>query len=99
MPLKITEASLRRMEMTGYHVYLRQTPAYILAARCSGTPLPGMDLTIDAELLRIITDHDAVLLGAANPINILSEAINITPGANQNPSFEQQCRPGTEWAS
>ena len=60
------KSSLRSLQMDGFYVYLRNLPAYLLAAKCSGAPLPGIEQVIDAEFLEVSGRYDAVLAKVAN---------------------------------
>lgn len=55
------KSSLRSLQMDGFHIYLRSSPAYLLAAKCAGARLPGIEKAIDDEFLQIISKHDRLL--------------------------------------
>lgn len=74
------KSSLRSLQMDGFHVYLRSSPAYLLAAKCSGTRLPGIEKAIDAEFLRIMNDHDDLLLEAISGGRPKSSSSTATAG-------------------
>jgi outer membrane protein OmpA-like peptidoglycan-associated protein len=54
-------ASLRRLDRENDAIYLRATPAFILAARCSGTAPAPIEQLVDNELLATLDRHGAVL--------------------------------------
>ncbi len=59
------QESLRRLERETDCIYLRATPAYLLAARCGGTAAAPVEQIVDNELLRSLEQHGATIAGAA----------------------------------
>lgn len=61
--LDSNEAVLRQIDLGASQVYLRASPAYLLAAKCSGTAHAAIEQTIDEEFLETVKslhgDHDA----------------------------------------
>lgn len=63
---KAEGSALRQIDLGGARVYLRVSPAYLLAAKCSGTAPPGAEQAFDEEFLGVVSKHHAVLdAGAA----------------------------------
>lgn len=48
------EAALRRIDLESALVYLRASPAHLLAVKCSGTAPPAMEQAIDGEFIATI---------------------------------------------
>lgn len=58
-------AGIRAIQHSDFQIYLRNSPVYTLAAKCSGIALPGMESAIDMEFQRIIAEHDNLIAAAA----------------------------------
>ena len=54
-------SALRQIDLGDSRVYLRVSPAYLLAAKCSGTAPIAAEQAIDAEFLNLIGRHHAAL--------------------------------------
>lgn len=52
--LDSNEAVLRQIDLGASQVYLRASPAYLLAAKCSGTAHAAIEQTIDEEFLETV---------------------------------------------
>jgi outer membrane protein OmpA-like peptidoglycan-associated protein len=48
------DAALRRIDLGSTHVYLRASPAHLLAVKCTGTAPPTMEQAIDEEFIAAI---------------------------------------------
>jgi outer membrane protein OmpA-like peptidoglycan-associated protein len=48
---------LRSFHLDDFTVYLRASPVYLLAAKCRGVAVPGVDSLIDNEFLAAVTRH------------------------------------------
>ncbi|MGH1418521.1 MAG: OmpA family protein [Hyphomicrobiaceae bacterium] len=59
------DASLRQIDMGGTQLYLRASPSYMLAAKCSGVAPKAVEKIIDEAFLNAIEQHDHVLTAAA----------------------------------
>lgn len=49
--------SLRTLDLDDHRIYLRGSPDYLLAAKCSGSAPAGIDRNLDAELLRVLASQ------------------------------------------
>lgn len=57
---------LRSFEVDDFNVYLRASPVYLLAAKCRGEAVAGVDSVFDAEFLEAVThQHAAEAAGRA----------------------------------
>jgi len=54
-------SALRHIDLGEAQVYLRASPAYLLAAKCKGAAPAAIEQTIDTEFLREIEHHHALL--------------------------------------
>ncbi|MGE0698588.1 MAG: OmpA family protein [Hyphomicrobiaceae bacterium] len=52
--------SLRTLDLDDHRIYLRGSPDYLLAAKCSGTAPAGVETMLDAELVRVLGDHQEI---------------------------------------
>ncbi len=52
--------SLRTLELEDHRIYLRGSPDYLLAAKCSGSTPAGMERLFDSELVRVLDEHRAI---------------------------------------
>ena len=62
---KAEGSALRQIDLGDARVYLRVSPSYLLAAKCSGTAPAGTEQAFDEEFLNLIARHDASLGAAA----------------------------------
>lgn len=58
-------SALRHVDLEASQVYLRASPAYLLAVRCNGTAHAAVERAIDDEFLRAIERYDAALTNRA----------------------------------
>ena len=58
---KAEGSALRQIDLGDARVYLRVSPAYLLAAKCSGTAPAGAEQAFDEEFLNLVDRHDAAL--------------------------------------
>lgn len=58
-------ASLRQIDLGGTQLYLRASPSYLLAAKCTGAAPKAVEKIIDEAFLDAIEKHDQVLTAAA----------------------------------
>jgi len=49
--------SLRTLDLDDHRIYLRGSPDYLLAAKCSGSAPSGIDRNLDAELIQVLIAH------------------------------------------
>lgn len=56
--------SLRTLDLDDHCIYLRGSPDYLLAAKCTGSAPAGVDRTLDAELIRVLSEHQRIELDA-----------------------------------
>lgn len=56
---KAEGSALRQIDLGDARVYLRVSPAYLLAAKCSGTAPAGAEHAFDEEFLNLVDRHDA----------------------------------------
>ncbi len=54
------KSALRSLTLDNHAIYLRASPTYLLAAKCSGTAEAAVEATLDASLLDIISAHQDV---------------------------------------
>lgn len=52
--------SLRTLELDDHRIFLRGSPDYLLAAKCSGSTPVSVDRLFDAELVRVLDEHRAI---------------------------------------
>ncbi|NOT70043.1 MAG: OmpA family protein [Hyphomicrobium sp.] len=72
------QASLRQIDLGGEEVYLRGSPIYLLAARCSGQAPKSIEQTLDDAFLNAVEDQhriDAAPFSAADARNAKSAAL------------------------
>ena len=50
-------SSLRSLDLDDHRIYLRASPAHLLAAKCSGTPEAAIEGVLDSELLTLLDAH------------------------------------------
>lgn len=62
---KAEGSGLRQIDLGGARVYLRVSPAYLLAAKCSGTAPAGVEQAFDEEFLNLVDRHDTILTADA----------------------------------
>ena len=48
------DGNLRGFELDDCHIYLRASPAYLLAAKCRGVPPVGIEAKLDEEFINVI---------------------------------------------
>ncbi len=53
-------SSLRSLDLDDHRIYLRASPAHLLAAKCSGTAAAAMEQVLDAELLAVLEAHQNI---------------------------------------
>jgi outer membrane protein OmpA-like peptidoglycan-associated protein len=99
--LKDNGGNLRTFALDDYQMYLRSSSTCLLAAKCQGSPPPGVEAILDEAFLRLIEENQKALAGdAANlPAGFLSpfakilkqrlaerhEAISAAAGLGFNP--------------
>lgn len=54
------KSSLRSLDLDDHRIYLRASPAYLLAAKCKGSAAAAVEEVLDAELLHLLEDHQAL---------------------------------------
>jgi outer membrane protein OmpA-like peptidoglycan-associated protein len=64
--LKDDGGNLRAFELDDFQMYLRASPAYLLAAKCRGKPPPGIGTTLDDEFLLLIERNRKLLASPAD---------------------------------
>ena len=52
--------SLRTLDLDDHRIYLRGSPDYLLAAKCTGSAPAGIDSVLDAELIRVLGEHQGI---------------------------------------
>ena len=52
--------SLRALDLDSHRIYLRASPSYLLAAKCSGTAEAAIEQVLDKGLIDILAEHRAV---------------------------------------
>lgn len=52
--------SLRTLDLDDHRIYLRGSPDYLLAAKCTGSAPAGIDRNLDGELLRVLDEQLAI---------------------------------------
>jgi outer membrane protein OmpA-like peptidoglycan-associated protein len=57
--------SLRTLDLDDHRIYLRGSPDYLLAAKCSGFAPAGIDRNLDGELIRVLADNQDIERSAA----------------------------------
>jgi outer membrane protein OmpA-like peptidoglycan-associated protein len=62
-------ARLQTLDIGRDRIYLRTSPSYLLAARCSGTPSGEIESALDGEFLRVLETHRPALSQAAAGIS------------------------------
>jgi outer membrane protein OmpA-like peptidoglycan-associated protein len=55
------KGSLRSLDMDGERIFVRASPAYVLAARCSGRAPEAVEQVINDEFVRVVTDYRQAL--------------------------------------
>ncbi|MEQ1696834.1 MAG: OmpA family protein [Hyphomicrobiaceae bacterium] len=58
---KAEGSALRQLDLGDARVYLRVSPTYLLAAKCSGTAPAGAEQAFDEEFLNLVDRHDESL--------------------------------------
>ena len=76
------KASLRSLELDHHRIYLRASPAYLLAAKCSGLAEAAIEAILDTELLQ--------LLGALERTETQAAANGARPAPSERASAHQQ---------
>lgn len=66
-----TKGSLRALDMDGQRIFVRASPAYLLAARCSGRAPQSVERIIDDEFMRVLSAYQDGMTAAATTDNIL----------------------------
>ncbi len=56
---KAEGSALRQLDLGDARVYLRVSPSYLLAAKCTGTAPAGAEQAFDEEFLNLVDHHDA----------------------------------------
>ena len=51
------KSSLRSLDLDDHRIYLRASPAHLLAAKCSGTAEAAVEQVLDSELLTLLGAH------------------------------------------
>ena len=59
--LKDDGGALRSFSLDDFHIYLRGSPGYLLAAKCRGVPPAGVEQILDDEFLRLLERNSRVL--------------------------------------
>ncbi|MEQ1614343.1 MAG: OmpA family protein, partial [Hyphomicrobiaceae bacterium] len=59
--LKDDGGNLRSFSLDDFQMYLRGSPAYLLAAKCRGTAPAGVEAALDDEFLRLIESNSRVM--------------------------------------
>ncbi len=54
------KATLRAIELDAHRIYLRLSPAYIVAAKTSGTAEAAIERVLDAALIEIVDAHQSI---------------------------------------
>ena len=52
---------LRTLDLHDHRIYLRGSPDYLLAINCVGSAPAGIDRILDAELIRVLADHQDIV--------------------------------------
>jgi outer membrane protein OmpA-like peptidoglycan-associated protein len=55
------KGSLRAIDMDGERIFVRASPAYLLAARCSGSAPQAVEQVINDEFVRVVSDYKQAL--------------------------------------
>ncbi|MEL6373673.1 MAG: OmpA family protein [Pseudomonadota bacterium] len=55
-------SSMRTLELNHHKVYLRDSPTYLLAVKCSGTDFPAVQRIVDEEFVRVMETHADLLM-------------------------------------
>lgn len=85
------DGNLRGFELDDCRIYLRASPAYLLAAKCRGVPSAGIEAKIDEEFVKVIERNRQIMdsVEAGTPQNLnqsllgpLAEALNTAVGAS-----------------
>ena len=64
------KASLRTLDLDNHRIYLRGSPAHLLAVKCSGSAPGGIEALLDGELLAVLAEHqkiDAAVVKVGRP--------------------------------
>lgn len=61
-----TKGSLRSLDMDGQRIFLRASPKFILAARCSGRAPPAVERILDEAFLRTLDAHQVDATDSTN---------------------------------
>jgi outer membrane protein OmpA-like peptidoglycan-associated protein len=59
------KGSLRSLDMDGERIFVRASPAYLLAARCSGSAPHSVEQIINDEFVRVLGEYQHVPAGGA----------------------------------
>ncbi|MEZ5817442.1 MAG: OmpA family protein [Hyphomicrobiaceae bacterium] len=95
--------SLRTLDLDDHRIYLRGSPDYLLAAKCIGSATAGVDRDLDAELIRVLAEHQEIersapsAAGVARPPEVVSRLDTLLGGFSER--IEQAASERTEQAS
>jgi outer membrane protein OmpA-like peptidoglycan-associated protein len=66
------DGNLRGFELDDCHIYLRASPAYLLAAKCRGVPPAGIEAKLDEEFVNVIERNRQIMdsVDAPTPQNV-----------------------------
>ena len=64
--LDASDAGLQTLEFQNSRIYLRSSPNYLLAARCSGTPNKAVELALDEEFRNVLETYRQELSAKSN---------------------------------
>ncbi len=65
--------SLRTLDLDDHRIYLRGSPDYLLAAKCSGSAPAGIDRNLDSELLLVLDAQLAIERETPSPRDVVAE--------------------------
>jgi outer membrane protein OmpA-like peptidoglycan-associated protein len=89
------DGNLRGFELDDCHIYLRASPAYLLAAKCRGVPPAGIEAKLDEEFVNVIERNRQMMdaVGEPAPQNLnqsllapLAEALSATVNDFETPT-------------
>jgi outer membrane protein OmpA-like peptidoglycan-associated protein len=80
------DGNLRGFELDDCRIYLRASPAYLLAAKCRGVPSAGIEAKIDEEFVNVIERNRQIMdsVGAATPQNLSQSLLGPLAAALNN---------------
>ncbi len=88
------DGNLRGFELDDCRIYLRASPAYLLAAKCRGVPSAGIEAKLDEEFVKLIERNRQLMDNAAAPTQGLAQSLLAPLAEALNQSVTEFDAPG-----